>query len=698
MGGFCFPGFWPGFSLGATHNHMSTIIKTSFPIIGMHCASCAKNIERNLLRTSGVVAANVNYGSETAVVEHQTTMDKLTGAVEKMGYKVGSEETKEEVKKQELAKLQGKVIIAAVLSLFIVVGSFSELFRIVVPGYVLLLLAIPVQFWVGRGFYQSTWSGLLNRAANMDTLIAVGTSAAFGYSLLAVLGLTTNMYFDSAAVIITLILLGRYLEARAKAHTSDAIKKLLGLAPKMARVVRGGKEVDVPVEEVKVGDILRVRPGEKIPVDGKITEGSSAIDESMVTGESLPKDVTVGHLVVGATLNKTGTFLFMATKVGSETVLSQIVAMVASAQSSRAPIQRLADVISSYFVPVVLILSVLTFVFWYDTGSFLPAFTNMIAVLIIACPCALGLATPTAIMVGVGKGAQHGILIRDAATLEIANKIKTVVFDKTGTLTKGEPEVTGYTDKKTLQLAASLEKGSEHALAEAVLKKAAQEKITFLPVKGFRAIPGVGVEGTISGKKVSLGKPGLTLKVEDKVIGEITVVDTIKDTAREGVARLNEMGIETVMITGDKKETADKIAKQLGITKVLAEVMPADKEAEVKKLSNVAMVGDGINDAPALAAASVGMAMGAGTDVAIEAAGVTLLNKDLGSVAAAITLSKKTMRTIKQNLFWAFAYNIILIPAAMLGFLNPILAGGAMAASSFSVVSNSLRLKGAKIS
>ncbi|MBI4099778.1 cadmium-translocating P-type ATPase [Candidatus Microgenomates bacterium] len=667
--------------------------KTSFPIIGMHCASCAKNIERGLLRTPGVTAANVNYGSETAMVEHATTMEKLTETVEKMGYKVGSEETKEAVKKQELARLRTKVMVSAVLSVLVVIGSFPEWFRVVVPGYVLLLLALPVQFWVGRDFYQSAWSGFLNRSANMDTLIAVGTTAAFGYSVLAVLGLTSAMYFDTAAVIITLILLGRFLEAKAKAHTSDAIKKLLGLSAKTARVVRDGKEVDIPVEEVKVGDIIRVRPGEKIPVDGKITEGQSAIDESMVTGESLPVEKGVGDMVVGATMNKTGTFLFAATKVGSETLLAQIVAMVAAAQSSRAPIQRLADTISSYFVPVVLILSVLTFVFWYDTASFLPAFTNMIAVLIIACPCALGLATPTAIMVGVGKGAQHGILIRDAATLEIANKIKTVVFDKTGTLTKGEPEVTNYTDKKTLQLAASLEKGSEHALAGAILNKAAREKLELLPVTNFKAVPGVGVEGTIAGKKMAFGKPGMTLTVEGKKVGTITVLDTIKDTAAVGVATLNKMGIETVMITGDNKETAQKIAAQLGITKVLAEVLPQDKEAQVRKLSNVAMVGDGINDAPALAAASVGMAMGAGTDVAIEAAGVTLLNKDLNSVAMAIELSKKTMRVIKQNLFWAFAYNIVLIPAAMIGWLNPVLAAFAMAASSLSVVTNSLRLR-----
>ncbi len=685
--------------------------KTTLPIIGMHCASCARLIERRLLKVPGVTAATVNYGSEQASVDYDETtchQADLSSAVADLGYQVGTEATKEAVKKQELAALQTKIIIAAILSILVVIGSFPDLFHIVVPNYVLFLLAAPVQFWVGRGFYQAAWSGLRNRTANMDTLIAVGTTAAFGYSALAVVGLTSNTYFDSAAVIITLILLGRFLEAKAKVHTSDAIKKLLGLAAKTARVVRHGKEIDIPIDQVQVGDLIRVRPGEKIPVDGTITEGQSAIDESMVTGESLPVEKAVGDTVIGATLNKTGSFVFTATKIGSDTVLSQIVALVATAQSSRAPIQRLADTISSYFVPVILILAVVTFVFWYDTGSFLPAFTNMIAVLIIACPCALGLATPTAIMVGVGKGAEHGILIRDAVTLEIANQVTTVVFDKTGTLTKGQPEVTAiqvqdakYNTHDVLQLAASLEKGSEHALADAILKKATEEKLTLLPVTNFKAVPGVGVEGIIADKTMTFGKPGMTLVVSGKPAGTITVVDTIKDTAKTGITKLNTMGIETVMLTGDNTETAKKIASQLGIAKVLAEILPQDKAAEVQKLQSknkkVAMVGDGINDAPALVVASVGMAMGSGTDVAIEAAGVTLLNKDLTSVAAAIDLSRKTMRTIKQNLFWAFGYNIILIPAAMLGFLNPMLAGFAMAASSLSVVTNSLRLKGAKL-
>lgn len=701
----------------------------SFPIVGMHCASCAKNIERGLLRTSGVATANVNYGSEQATVEfdeNKCSMADLGQAVENLGYKAiieargpkTAEEIKEEEKKKEISQLQNKVIVSAILSLIIVLGSFPQWFGISLSPYLLFLLATPVQFWAGKVFYQSTWSALGNRMANMDTLIAVGTSAAFGYSALGILGefgglgVAKDFYFDTAAVIITLILLGRWLEARAKVHTNDAIKKLVGLVPKTARVLRDGKEIDIPIEEVKVGDTIRVRPGEKIPVDGKIIEGESSIDQSMVTGESIPVDKVKDDLVIGATINKTGTFLFLATKVGEDTVLSQIVEMVAAAQSSRAPIQRLADVVSSYFVPVVLMLSIATFVVWYDMGSFLQAFTYMITVLIIACPCALGLATPTAIMVGVGKGAEKGILIRDAANLETAHKINTIVFDKTGTLTKGSPEVTQveqvgrHTEEQVLQLAASLEKGSEHSLAGAILKAAGERKLTLSPVEGFRAIAGWGVEGYIGGKKVTLGKPGMTLTVDGKVVGSISVLDIVKDSAKDGVEKLNKMGIETVMITGDNQRTANTIASQLGIKKVLAEVLPGDKANEVKRLQRlgarsgqlvVGMVGDGINDAPALAAADIGMAMGAGTDVAIESAGITLLNPDLNVVAMAIELSRKTMNTIKQNLFWAFGYNIILIPVAILGKINPVLAAFAMAASSVSVVVNSLRLRSVKV-
>lgn len=706
-------------------------MKKSFPIVGMHCASCARLIEKKLTHTPGVVSAAVNYGSEEATVECDDTVTPkvLSDAVADVGYKAivtgektsaggrTPDELKEEAKKAELADLQKKVIVSAVLSSIILLGSFPEWFpfvpTILTNSWVLAFLATPVQFWAGWQFYQATWSGLRNRAAGMDTLIAIGTSAAYGYSLLSVFHITSAMYFDTAAVITTLILLGRYFEARAKAHTSDAIKKLLNLSAKTARVIRKGKEIDIPIEEVRVGDTIRVRPGEKIPVDGKILEGVSSIDESMVTGESLPVDKKKGDLVIGATINKTGTFLFLATKVGADTMLSRIVKMVAEAQSSRAPIQRLADTVSGYFVPIVLMLAVLTFVFWFDTGTFLTAFTNMIAVLIIACPCALGLATPTAIMVGTGRGAEHGILIKDAESLEIANKIKVMVFDKTGTLTQGKPIVTDIRgDKQTLLLAASLEQGSEHSLAEAILAKAKGQKL--FKVTQFKAIPGRGISGSINGKRYDFGKPSkaypdlesqgktvMELSSGNTTLGSIAVADTLKDQAKDMVAALSRMGISVWMVTGDNERTAAAIAKQVGITNVLAGILPDQKAEKIKELKRenqiIAFVGDGINDAPALASADVGIAMGTGTDVAIESAGITLLNKNLMSVVSAIKLSKASLSVIKQNLFWAFGYNIILIPAAMAGLLNPALAAFAMAASSISVVGNSLRLKGVNI-
>lgn len=732
-------------------------MKASFPIIGMHCASCARLIERQLTKTPGVLTCAVNYGSEQASVEFDesaTSPDKLAKAVESAGYKavVSSDaqrtpdDIKEEAKKAELADLKTKVIVSSTLSIFILLGSFPEWFgflrsylpfyELLTNNYVLLLLALPVQFWAGKNFYQATWSGLKNRAAGMDTLIAIGTSAAFFYSLFSALftpqfitwGIPTTMYFDTAAIIITLILLGRYLEAKTKAHTSDAIKKLLHLQAKTARVVRDGKEIDIPIDQVKLGDVIRVRPGEKIPVDGKITEGTSSIDESMVTGESIPVDKKTGDSVIGATINKTGTFLFQATKVGEETMLSQIVKMVSEAQSSRAPIQRLADVISGYFVPVVLIIAVATFVVWYDFGLPVQGFVNMIAVLIIACPCALGLATPTAIMVGTGRGAEHGILMKDAEALETAHKVNTAVFDKTGTLTKGTPVVTdivplspqGPQAPQILLLAASLEQGSEHSLAEAVLTKAKGQKL--LNVTGFGAIAGQGITGIIGGMKYFFGKPQtaypdlehqgktvMELRSENKILGLIAVADTLKNEAPAMVTALKRMGITVWMITGDNERTAQAIAKTAGITNVLAGVLPqqkADKIKELKQVKNavVAFIGDGINDAPALAGADVGIAMGTGTDVAIESAGITLLNKDLRSTVAAIKLSKATLAIIKQNLFWAFAYNVVLIPVAagilypITGWLlNPALAAFAMAASSISVVGNSLRLKGVTI-
>lgn len=709
--------------------------KKSFPIIGMHCASCARLIERSLLKTPGVVNAAVNYGSEEASVDFDDTKLKevdLAKAVESAGYKavileeskdassMSADEIKEEAKKKELNDLKIKVIISGILSFLILLGSFPEIFFFVpeflTKNLVLLVLSLPVQFWAGFSFYQATISGLRNRTASMDTLISIGTTAAFGYSALAVLGITKGTYFDTAAVIITLILLGRYFEAIAKSHTSDAIKKLLGLAPKTARVIRGKTEVDVPISDVKVGDLIRVRPGEKIPTDGLITEGSSSVDESMVTGESIPVDKIKGSNVIGATLNKSGSFIFKATKVGGETMLSQIVEMVSRAQSSRAAIQRLADSVSSYFVPIVLMIAVLTFVVWFDLGLPASAFINTVAVLIIACPCAMGLATPTAIMVGTGRGAEKGILIKDAQSLEIFEKVKTIIFDKTGTLTQGKPIVTDISgSKETLLIAASLEAGSEHALAEAILAKVKEKTIDLKKVSGFKAVHGEGIEGTVGGKKYFLGNRQLNTSVirglekegktvvnlisGTKIVGTIAIADTLKENVSEVVSELSKKGITSWMITGDNEETAKAIAMRAGIKNIMAKVLPQDKAQKVLELkkNKVAFVGDGVNDAPALAASDVGIAMGTGTDVAIESAGITLLNRDFRSILTAFNLSRATLSIIKQNLFWAFGYNVVLIPVAALGLLNPMLAAGAMAASSISVVGNSLRLGKIKI-
>jgi P-type Cu+ transporter len=715
-------------------------MKTSFPIVGMHCASCASLIEKKLKKTPGVTAAAVNYGSEQAMVDHDDTVTPivLSAAVSDIGYRAvfadtsptasdtkNADELKEQAKKNELRVLQRKVTVSTVLTILILLGSlphmFPEIFTYMeFPAWMLLLLTLPVQFWAGRDFYLATWSGLKNRAASMDTLITIGTTAAFGYSLaltlfpsqMIALGFPQTLYYDTAAVVVTLILLGRLLEAKAKSHTGDAIKKLLHLAAKTARVLRGGQEIDIPIGDVVAGDIIRVRPGEKIPVDGKISQGFSSIDESMITGESLPVEKKAGDMVIGATINKTGTFLFIATKVGSATMLSQIIRMVAEAQSSRAPIARLADTVSSYFVPIVLMLAAATFIVWFDiaapAGGFIQAFTNMIAVLIIACPCAMGLATPTAIMVGTGKGAEHGILIKNAESLEIANKIKVAVFDKTGTLTRGLPVVTDITPASILSIAASLEKGSEHSLADAILTKAQGKKL--FNVTYFKAVPGTGISGVIGGKKYFFGKPKKQyeeLEKQGKTIMELTsgntslgiiaVADTLKPESKETVERLERMGVTVWMVTGDNPRTAGAIAKQAGISHVLAGVLPDQKEQQINQLKKnnqvVAFVGDGIN-------ADVGIAMGTGTDVAIESAGITLLNKNLTSVISAIKLSRATLLIIKQNLFWAFGYNVILIPVAMgvlypiAGILlNPALAAFAMAASSVSVVTNSLRLK-----
>ncbi len=701
------------------------ITKKSFPIVGMHCASCAKLLERSIGRVPGVISAAVNYGSESATIETEEgkVSDKaLEKVVADTGYKavfagIGSEKTpeemKEEEKEKELQKLKTKVIISGILASVIFLGSFPELFGFSLNPLILLVLATPVQFWAGREFYLATWSGLKNRAASMDTLIAIGTTAAYGYSVASIFGLVKGMYFDTAAVIIALILLGRFLEAKAKSHTSDAIKKLLGLQAKTARVIRGKEEIDIPLEEVKVGDLIRVRPGEKVPVDGVIAEGTSSLDESMVTGESIPVDKSVGMSVIGSTINKTGSFIFKATKIGSETMLARIVGMVKEAQSSRAPIQRLADIVSSYFVPIVLMLAVATFVVWYLLGFPLNAFINLVAVLIIACPCAMGLATPTAIMVGTGKGAERGILIKDASSLETAHKISTIIFDKTGTLTRGKPIVTDVSDPKILSIVGALEQGSEHSLGEAITLYIEKKGIKVSKASNFKAIVGRGIEGTVNGKKYFFGKVDgkndaikkleengktvMGLKSGSTFLGFVAVADTLKEGVSEVIAKLNKKGIETWMVTGDNERTAKAIARQAGIKNVLSEVLPDQKADKVKEFKNVAFVGDGVNDAPALAAADIGIAMGTGTDVAMESAGITLLNKDFGSILSAINLSRGTMAVIKQNLFWAFGYNVILIPAAAIGILNPMLASFAMAASSISVVLNSLRLNKVKI-
>ncbi|MBI3633296.1 MAG: copper-translocating P-type ATPase [Candidatus Vogelbacteria bacterium] len=734
--------------------------KKIFSIKGMHCASCVGILERSLKKIPGVESATVNLATTKATVVYdpqRVNDDHLASAVANVGYEamineeIKSEEEQKKAKEKELMDLRNKVAISLALGGLVLWGSFPGLMNtapmILQNPWFQLLLATPVQLWVGLIFYRATIPALKHRTANMDTLVALGTTVAYTYSVFVTIfpkvvekiGIAPVPYFDVGTIIIGLILLGRYFETRAKQRTSEAVKKLINLQAKTARVLRDGQEIDIPIEQVLIGDVIRVRPGEKIPVDGVVIDGESSIDESMITGESIPVDKSAKDVVIGATINKTGTFTFKATKVGSETMLAQIIKLVEEAQGSKAPIQRMADLVSSYFVPIVIMLAIVTFVLWYVLGptpSLLHALLNTIAVLIIACPCAMGLATPTAIMVGTGRGAEHGILIKDAESLEIAHKINATVFDKTGTLTNGKPEVTdiisvnGDSENELIKYAASLENGSEHSLAESIVLEAEKRKIELANVSKFKAIAGHGVEGIVNEKRVVLGnrklmdregvgiqnykqqvenlegegKTVMILSLEGKFAGLIAVADTVKESAREAINILNGMGIETIMITGDNARTAHAIAEKVGITRVLAEVLPEDKEREVKKLQaegkRVAMVGDGINDSPALAAADVGIAMGTGTDVAIEAADITLMNKDLKSVAMAIKLSKSTMRTIKLNLFWAFGYNIILIPVAMGALypffhilLNPIFASVAMAVSSVSVVSNSLLLK-----
>jgi len=745
------------------------INKSIFPVGGMTCASCVARVEEALSSVPGVVLVSVNLASEKATVEYLegTDLAELKRAVQDAGYELGSEaETLEDVTTaawREIRALRNRVILAATLAALIMIIGFSLSF----PGkpYLLWVLATPVQFWAGWRFYRGTWGALRHRTADMNTLIAVGTSAAYFYSMVAILfpglfagaNIELGLYFDTSAMIIALILLGRFLEARARGQTSEAIKKLIGMQPKTALVVRGGEEMEISVEDVQVGDLILVRPGERVPVDGVIRQGYSSIDESMISGESIPVEKKMGDEVIGATINKTGSFQFEATKVGKDTTLAQIIRLVDETQGSKAPIQRLADVIASYFVPVVIGIAVITFIIWYFVGpapALTFAFLNFIAVLIIACPCALGLATPTAVMVGTGKGAEHGILIRSAETLERSHKISTVLLDKTGTLTQGEPRVTdiianpSFSKEDILKLAASAERGSEHPLGEAIVKAALEKKLELSTASDFNAIPGHGVEASVGKKKLLLGnlslikdraislngleeeanhlweegKTVMFLGVDSKVVGIIALADTLKPKAEAAVQELHKMGIQAVMLTGDNQRTAEAIGREVGIDHILAEVRPEHKAQEVKKLQEegkvVAMVGDGINDAPALAQADVGIAIGTGTDIAVETGDITLISGDLTGIVTAISLSKRTLRTIKQNLFWAFAYNTALIPVAAgvlylafgqtgvpsglhfilgdFGFLNPILAAAAMAASSITVVFNSLRLRGFK--
>jgi Cu+-exporting ATPase len=615
------------------------------------------------------------------------------------------EDKKNELKAQELKSLKTKVIVSVAISVIILSGMFF--FHL--PATFYLLLATVVQFWVGWSFYQSAWADFKNKTAGMDTLIVLGTTTAYLSSLFLVAN-----YVDTSVIIITLVLLGRYLEAKAKAHTSDAIRKLIGLQVKTARLASlpAGRQVaDIPIEEVKVGDLVRVRPGEKIPVDGIIVEGNTAIDESMINGESLPMEKKIGDKVVGSTINKNGSIVIRTTKIGSDTLLSRIINMVSVAQSSRAQVQDLADRVSSIFVPSILGIAFITFLGWLIAGNTGLALTSAIAVLVVACPCALGLATPTAIMAGIGRGAEMGILIRNADSLEILQKIKNIVFDKTGTLTIGKPMVTEIVgDKKILQIAASLEQGSEHPLAEAILNKAKKKAIVLNQVEGFKAIPGLGISGNIHDTGYYLGK-GETHKLEQqgktvvwlsenkKVLGLIAIADNLKPETAGVIRKLKNKNINVWMITGDNERVAGAIAKKAGIKNILASVLPDEKAKKVEELKEytTAFVGDGINDAPALATADVGIAMGTGSDVAIESAGITILGGNLEKVLSAITLSKKTMAVIKQNLFWAFGYNVILIPLAAFSVLKPEFAAFAMAASSISVVGNSLRLRRIRI-
>ncbi|WML43224.1 heavy metal translocating P-type ATPase [Neobacillus sp. PS3-40] len=730
--------------------------KIEIEITGMTCAACAARIEKGLNKQEGVAKANVNLALEKAMVEYNPstlTTDEVIKKIESLGYGARvKEDAKETIdhRQKEIESQTRKLILSAILSfplLWAMVGHFSFTTFIWVPKifmnpWMQFVLATPVQFIIGKQFYISAFKALKNKSANMDVLVSLGTSAAYFYSVyLSFMSIgesahTVELYYETSSILITLIILGKLFEAKAKGRSSEAIKKLMGLQAKMATVERAGIESEIPLDEVIVGDIVHVKPGEKIPVDGKILEGHSAIDESMLTGESIPVDKSVGDEVIGATINKNGFIKVEATKVGKDTALAQIIKVVEEAQGSKAPIQRLADKISGVFVPIVVGLAVVTFFIWYvwvTPGDFAEALEKMIAVLVIACPCALGLATPTSIMAGSGRAAEYGILFKGGEHLEMTHRISTVVLDKTGTITNGTPVLTdvllnsSQTEEEFLALVGSAEKQSEHPLAQAIVQGIKEKGITLKEIREFEAIPGFGIKAIVDGKELLVGtrkllnkhnvpvanaleqmselekngKTAMLVAINGQYAGIVAVADTIKETSKMAIQRLKNMGIEVVMITGDNLQTAEVIAAQVNVDQVIAEILPEGKAEEIKKLQaqgkTVAMVGDGINDAPALAVADIGMAIGTGADVAMEAADITLIRGDLNSIADAIFMSRKTIRNIKQNLFWAFAYNMLGIPIAAFGFLAPWLAGSAMAFSSVSVVLNALRLQKVKL-
>ncbi|MFA1818942.1 heavy metal translocating P-type ATPase [Virgibacillus oceani] len=723
--------------------------KTEFDVQGMTCAACSSRIEKVLNKQTGVKQASVNLATESAIVEYNPKIleiPDIIGRIKKLGYdaneKSDSGDAAEDQKEKQIKDMKFKLVLSALLSFPLLVTMLDHLFGLSIPAvlmnpWVQFVLATPIQFYIGWQFYTGAYRSLRSGGANMDVLVALGTSAAYFYSLYEAFltignpGYMPHLYFETSAIIITLILFGKYLEVNAKSRTKTAISKLLNLQAKQARVIRDGQEQMVPIEEVRTGDHLFVKPGEKIPVDGIVIKGSTSVDESMITGESIPIEKNVDADVIGSTMNKNGTVEIEATKVGKDTALASIIKVVEDAQGSKAPIQRLADVISGYFVPIVVVIAILTFTIWItlvSPGNLEPALVAAIAVLVIACPCALGLATPTSIMVGTGKSAENGILFKGGEHLEQTHKLNAIIFDKTGTITKGKPEVTDFTgENETLQLLASAEKGSEHPLAEAIVAYTTEKNIEILDTDDFSAIPGHGIKADISGKEILVGtrklmrdhhidisdaekemteyelngKTAMLIALDGKFSGIVAVADTVKETAKQAIKQLNEQDLEVIMLTGDNERTAKAIAKQVGIDEVIAEVLPEEKADKVKEIQfqgkTVAMVGDGINDAPALATADIGIAIGTGTEVAIEAADVTILGGDLLLIPKAIKMSQATIKNIRQNLFWAFAYNSAGIPIAAAGLLAPWVAGAAMAFSSVSVVTNSLRLKRVKI-